>query len=87
MARYGVIEHIHRTDQHGDRDDWLGAPCEIISTQDNFMSDPNYVAAQLKFIESDNKEEGRTRFFFAVKIREVDFLEVCKILVTNSKGA
>ena len=86
MARYGVIEHIHREDQHSDRDDFLGAPCEIISTQDNFMCVPNYVAAALKFIEPDNKE-GRTRFFFAVKIKEVDFLEVCRILVNNSKGA
>lgn len=86
MTRYCVIERIHRTDEHSDRDDFLGAPCEIISTQDNFMCFPNYVAAQLKFIEPDN-EEGRTRFFFAVKIREVDFLEVCRILVNNSKGA
>ena len=86
MTRYCVIEHIHRTDQHGDRDDLLGAPCEILSTQDNYMGDPNYVAANLKFVEPDNKEE-RTRFFFAVKIREVDFLEVCRILVINSKGA
>lgn len=86
MARYGVIEHIHRTDQHSDRDDLLGAPCEIVSTQVNYMGDPNYDAATLKFIEPDNKE-GRTRFFFAVKIREVDFLEVCRILVNNSKGA
>lgn len=86
MTRYGVIEHIHQTDQHGDRDDWIGAPCEIISTQANLMGDPNYVAAQLKFIQPDIKE-GQTRFFFAVKIREVDFLEVCRILVNNSKGA
>ena len=86
MTRYGVIEHIHRTDQHSDRDDWLGAPCEIISTQANYMYDPNYIAANLKFIQPDNKE-GQTRFFFAVKIREVDFFEVCSILVNNSKGA
>lgn len=85
MARYGVIEHIHKSDFHNDRHDWIGEPCEIISTRDTHVQDPNYTAATLRFINPDSKED--IRLFYAVKVREVDFLEVCKILVTNSKGA
>lgn len=85
MARYGVIEHIHNTDFHNDRHDWFGAPCEIISTRGNHVQDPNYIAATLRILKPYDGED--VNIFFAVKIREVDFLEVCKILVTNSKGA
>lgn len=84
MTRYGVIEHIHTTDQFSNRHDWIGAPCEIVGTKDNHILSPNYTAAVLRIINPDRKEDER--FFYAVKIREVDFLEVCRLLVINSKG-